>query len=279
MQEAQKWIDPQDIESFFESQICRKAAQILKNAPHLKKRPTSKNICLVRNYLIAKLIINNSLRPCALYKLKVDQIDKAIQDRETKLWEVPLFYDKNMGATALPSYLHLTDDEKDEMIHFISFIRPCVIKTGNSTDDLFTLTNGERLGNIGLSRCWRSIWTSAGHNNESFPATSNSRHIRKSSNALMLKFGSDKVKTSIPDMLNHHPETSRKSYSAMCRPQRIAEAKLELRSIRAEKKLSKSKPKSEKKQKEQQSIPVDSPLDQIIKRKRKKPTYMKDYTF
>ena len=83
-------------------------------------------------------------------------------------------------------------------------------------------------------RCYRSFWKKAGKNIEGFPIDSNSRHLRKSGNALIHTRGSASLKENAPELLNHQPETNRRYYKSMVRGELVGNAKAEWRRLRKE---------------------------------------------
>ena len=58
--------------------------------------------------------------------------------------------------------------------------------------------------------------------------TSNSRHLRKSANALVQESGSAELKRTVPQVLNHTPSTNSRSYLSMTRGKSVGKAKAEI---------------------------------------------------
>ena len=110
-------VEEEDIEKFYKSSKVKNAQHLLKTHPKpLKMRQVS----LVRNYLLTKLMIENVLRPCSLYRLGVKQFleEEKNPDKESGLYEYPLFADKTVGATGKANYLHLSGRAVESIVEF-----------------------------------------------------------------------------------------------------------------------------------------------------------------
>ena len=108
-EEKKKLVLPQDIKNFFDSSDSQEATRVLNSKEWWTL--SFRDVNLVRNYLVTKLIIKNSLRPCALYRLSHEAFTKknlGAADPDTSMYEVPLFFDKTVATQGHASYLHLT---------------------------------------------------------------------------------------------------------------------------------------------------------------------------
>ena len=227
-----KTVSPEQMAQFYSSKPVQEAKRRLDG-----REPQSasvREVARVRDYLIFSLMEENRLRPCSLYALEVDPFleENAVYNRNGQL-EVPLFYDKNVGKTRKCNYLHLEREKVCEVRAYIKYYRPLLLKK-NTTDvqrDLFLNEKGERLDNNGLSRCQRNMWTRAGAGIKNFPTTSNSRHLRKSSNKTMYEEGSGELRAVAHEVLNHRRETNASFYQGPTRGDRIGKAKQKLRSL------------------------------------------------
>ena len=77
------------------------------------------------------------------------------------------------------------------------------------------------------------MWKKTGKSVDGFPVTSNSRHLRKSANALVQESGSAELKRTVPQVLNHTPSTNSRSYLSMTRGKLVGRAKSEINRLRA----------------------------------------------
>lgn len=105
--EKDKLVSPKDLKSFQDSDLCKKAQHLLQSKPKLLD-VTMRDFTLVRNYLITSFIVEDMLRPCSLYRLPADQFIKPPPKPDSHgQYVYPLLYDKTVGATGKPHYLHL----------------------------------------------------------------------------------------------------------------------------------------------------------------------------
>lgn len=104
--EKQKLVSNSDLENFFQSEASVTAVKLLSCTQW--ETVKLRDVNLVRNYLITKLIIKNDMRPCALYQLPLKAFSSLEKDSETLLFEVPLFYDKTANSQGCASYLHMS---------------------------------------------------------------------------------------------------------------------------------------------------------------------------
>ena len=106
-QEKEHLITGSNLKDFFSSVQCQKAREILAAKKDVNLL-SSKEVVIVRNYLVCKFMIDNVLRPCALFRLPVKAFEGLKPDPETGLYAVALFYDKTVGATGRATYIHMT---------------------------------------------------------------------------------------------------------------------------------------------------------------------------
>ena len=116
-----------DINHFYKSSKVSSAKKLIQERP---KPVKMRHVSLVRNYLITKLMIENILRPCSLYRLGTKDFLKKnlLPDKETGLYEIPLFSDKTVAATGKANYLHLSGRAVEQLfsdecliLHFYLF--------------------------------------------------------------------------------------------------------------------------------------------------------------
>ena len=70
-------ISPTDVLQFLQSKACQEAAEFLAREDTVVTR---KGYSLVRNYLIAKTLLNNGRRSGAVSSLTIDHVKKATMD-------------------------------------------------------------------------------------------------------------------------------------------------------------------------------------------------------
>lgn len=107
-EEKSKMVSAKDFESFDNSPLCKKAERLLQTKPGLMD-VKMRDYTLTRNYLITRFVIDDLLRPCALYALPAAQFTATtLKPDRNGLYHFPLYYDKTVGATGMANYLHLT---------------------------------------------------------------------------------------------------------------------------------------------------------------------------
>ena len=92
-EEKSYMVSVQDLDNFYESTQVKEVKQLIASKPELSE-VTIAQVAQVRNYIVTNMILQNSIRPCALYKLSVTQVVSAKVSEKTSLYEIPLYFDK-----------------------------------------------------------------------------------------------------------------------------------------------------------------------------------------
>ena len=152
-------VTDEDLKLFYSSSRCTYAKTALGSGEEL----TVREIVNVRNFLIASLVIENSCRPAALYALSKKSIGKAskspqVTEDGVMFFSVASFYDKNVNASGLPTYLVMSEPLMHHMSVFCKqFHSKLANRNPQHLEDLFLLENGLRMDSEAISNAFRNI--------------------------------------------------------------------------------------------------------------------------
>ena len=119
----------------------------------------------------------------------------------------------------------------------------------------------------------RTIWRAAANDFPSFPASANSRHLRKCATALAHLYGDRNLKGTIHEALNHSQATNSRSYQNLIRRHTVTNAKMSVLALRPKS----LEMKSMLLQTDQTSVAAQIETPAKERRKSRKPLFLDDF--
>ena len=225
-----------DLDAFQESPKAKQALADLEDSKDM--RLDLRKAVTARNYLIARLLLDNSSRPSDLDGITLKQLEEAKKDPHEDdngetYFSVTSLTSKNVTSSGLPTYLLITKKLMDCLDAFIQKARPTLANYA-SPPDIFLTQSGNKMTHELISHAYRSIWKATAKTNPEFKTAANSRHVRHSTNSLAKVCGSQELKDHCHIGLNHGRKANEQSYMSIIRPSLTLRSKTQILKLRKE---------------------------------------------
>ena len=204
MQDLEKLITPNDVQTFEKSDHAREAVSTLGQSMEKQKSfpPTQSEFCLVHDYLLTSICINNACRAGPLSSMTLEELEKAKHEQDS--WVVTVFKHKTLKAHG-PASVVLSETLHKWLVSYVRYMSIHVPGVSSRKEEfVFMSWSGKDMTTSMVSAQINSFWQkSTGNRTVRVKAAA----FRKAAVSIV-HMEHAHLKGPLADLMSHNPQTA-----------------------------------------------------------------------